>query len=32
MWIKGSKYTIFDIHQIPQNFHFASALAKQNEK
>jgi hypothetical protein len=32
MQIKGSKYTIFGTHQIPQNLHFASPLAKQNEK
>jgi hypothetical protein len=32
MQIKGSKYTIFDPHQIPPNLHFASPLAKQNEK
>jgi hypothetical protein len=32
MQIKGSKYTIFGTHQIPPNLHFASPLAKQNEK
>jgi hypothetical protein len=32
MQIKGSKYTIFGTHQIPSNSHFASPLAKQNEK
>jgi len=32
MWLKGSKYTIFGTHQIPTNLHFASPLAKQNEK
>jgi len=32
MQIKGSKYTIFDTHQIPSHLHFASPLAKQNEK
>jgi hypothetical protein len=32
MQIKGSKYTIFGIHQIPPNFHFASPLAKEKEK
>jgi hypothetical protein len=32
MQIKGSKYTIFGTHQIPLNLHFASPLAKQNEK
>jgi hypothetical protein len=32
MQIKGSKYTIFVTHQIPSNLHFASPLAKQNEK
>ena len=32
MQIKGSKYTIFGSHQIPPNLHFASPLAKQNEK
>jgi uncharacterized membrane protein len=30
MQSKGSKYTIFDTHQIPPNLHFASLLAKQN--
>ena len=32
MQIKGSKNVIFDTHQIPSNVHFASPLAKQNEK
>jgi hypothetical protein len=32
MWIKGSKYTVFDTHQIPPNLHFASSFAKQQEK
>jgi hypothetical protein len=32
MQIKRSKYTIFGTHQIPPNLHFASHLAKQNEK
>jgi hypothetical protein len=32
MQIKGSKYTIFGTRQIPPNLHFASPLAKQNEK
>jgi hypothetical protein len=32
MQIKGSKYSIFSTHQIPQNLHFASPLVKQNEK
>jgi len=32
MQIKGSKYTIFGTHQIASNLHFASPLAKQNEK
>jgi hypothetical protein len=32
MQIKESKYTIFCTHQIPPNLHFASHLAKQNEK
>jgi hypothetical protein len=32
MWIKGFKYTIFGTHQIPPNLHFASLLAKQNER
>jgi len=32
MQIKESKYTIFSIHQISPNLHFASPLAKQNEK
>jgi hypothetical protein len=32
MQIKGSKYTIFGIHQIPINLYFVSPLAKQNEK
>jgi len=32
MQIKGSKYTIFGTHQILPNLHFASTLAKQNEK
>jgi hypothetical protein len=32
MQIKGYKYTIFGTHQIPLNLHFASPLAKQNEK
>jgi hypothetical protein len=32
MQIKGSKYTKFWTHQIPPNLHFASSLAKQNEK
>jgi hypothetical protein len=32
MQIKGPKYTIFGTHQIPSNLHFASPLAKQNEK
>jgi len=31
MQIKGSKYTIFGIHQIPSNLHFVSSLAKQNQ-
>jgi cell division protein ZapA (FtsZ GTPase activity inhibitor) len=31
MQIKGSKYTIFGNHQIPQNLHYASPLVKQNE-
>jgi hypothetical protein len=31
MQIKGSKYTIFNTHQIPLNLHFASPLAKQNQ-
>ena len=32
MQIKGPKYTIFDVQQIPPNLHFASPLAKQTEK
>ena len=32
MQIKGSKYAMFDTHQIPSNLHFASFLSKQNEK
>jgi hypothetical protein len=32
MQIKGYKYAKFDTHQIPPNLHFASPLAKQNEK
>jgi hypothetical protein len=31
MQIKRSKYTIFGIHQIPPNLHFARPLEKQNE-
>jgi hypothetical protein len=30
--VKGPKYTIFGTHQILPNLHFASPLAKQNEK
>jgi hypothetical protein len=32
MQIKESKYCIFGTHQILTNLHFASPLAKQNEK
>jgi hypothetical protein len=32
MQIKRSKYTIFSTHEIPTNLHFASPLAKQNER
>jgi hypothetical protein len=32
MQTNGFKYTIFGTHQIPPNLHFASPLAKQNEK
>jgi hypothetical protein len=32
MQIKGSKYAIFDTHQIPPNLHFASPLAKKKMK
>jgi hypothetical protein len=31
MKIKGSKYSIFDAHQISLNLHFASPIAKQNQ-
>jgi hypothetical protein len=32
MQIKGPIYAIFGTHQILTNLHFASPLAKQNEK
>ena len=32
MQVKGPKYAIFGTHEIPPNLHFASPLAKQNEK
>ena len=32
MQVKGPKHTIFGTYQIPPNLHFASPLAKQNEK
>jgi hypothetical protein len=32
MQIKGTKYIILGTHQVPPNLHFASPLAKQNEK
>jgi len=32
MQTKGSKYTIFDTHQIPPNLYFASPLAKKKNE